>query len=238
MWGLRVDSWGLRCGTQSSLCPSLLTCGNWLVELLWTVLCAPVLVLSVSILLQISFICCWPHACCLTTCPDLAVIDSQTLLACLTTCLLIITVREDLARLEHRTAALDAAEACARCSRPLAAPAPASAGPAGGALPRLYLFPTGNAFHASCLCAEVCELAPAVQRGRICQLAERLAGLPEGTVAAPATPDAPASSVEALRQLLEEEVAVEDPFEGELVVRHITKPFVAPEEQQADSWAL
>ncbi|KAI3432414.1 hypothetical protein D9Q98_003968 [Chlorella vulgaris] len=147
-------------------------------------------------------------------------------------------IREDLARLEHRTAALDAAEACARCSRPLAAPAPASAGPAGGALPRLYLFPTGNAFHASCLCAEVCELAPAVQRGRICQLAERLAGLPEGTVAAPATPDAPAASVEALRQLLEEEVAVEDPFEGELVVRHITKPFVAPEERQEDSWAV
>ncbi|EFN52341.1 hypothetical protein CHLNCDRAFT_139162 [Chlorella variabilis] len=145
---------------------------------------------------------------------------------------------EDLSRLEHRAAALDAAAPCARCARPLSAPAPASAGPSGGALPRLYLFPTGNAFHASCLCAEAAELAPAVQRRRVARLVERLAGLPEGAAAAPATPDSPAANVEALRQRLEEEVAVEDPYEGEVVARHLTRPFVAPEEAAADSWAL
>ena len=52
--------------------------------------------------------------------------------------------REDLSRLEHRAGALDAAEPCARCGRPLAQPPPASSGPSGGALPRLYLFPTGE----------------------------------------------------------------------------------------------
>lgn len=67
--------------------------------------------------------------------------------------------------------------------------------------------PTGNAFHGSCLCAEAAELAPTVQRRRIRQLAERLAAVPEGSVTAPATPDAPAASVETLRQQLEEEVA-------------------------------
>lgn len=146
--------------------------------------------------------------------------------------------REDLARLEHRAGALDSAEPCARCGRPLHAPPPASAGPSGGALPKLYLFPTGNAFHGSCLCAEVGDLAPAPQRRRIQALQERLAALPEGAAAAPAAGDAPGDSVEALRQQLEEEVAVEDPYCGEVVVRHISRPFVTPDEEAADGWAL
>lgn len=145
-------------------------------------------------------------------------------------------IREDLARLEHRSAALDSSEPCARCGRPLHAPPPSSAGPSGGALPKLYLFPTGNAFHGSCLCAEVAELAPAAQRRRIQQLAERLAGVAEGAATVPATADAPAASVEQLRQQLEEEVAVEDPYEGEGVARHIGLPFVAPAEE--DSWQV
>lgn len=143
--------------------------------------------------------------------------------------------REDLARLEHRAGALDSSEPCARCGRPLHAPPPSSAGPSGGALPKLYLFPTGNAFHASCLCAEVADLAPAVQRRRIQMLAERLAALPEGTTSAPAAGDAPAELVEALRQQLEEEVAIEDPYCGEMVARHISRPFVSTDE---DGWAL
>lgn len=147
-------------------------------------------------------------------------------------------IREDLARLEHRAGALDSSEPCARCGRPLHAPPPSSAGPSGGALPKLYLFPTGNAFHASCLCAEVADLAPAVQRRRIQTLAERLATLPEGATSAPAAGDAPAELVEALRQQLEEEVAIEDPYCGEMVARHISRPFVSTDEAAADGWAL
>ncbi|KAL4423908.1 hypothetical protein ABPG75_001209 [Micractinium tetrahymenae] len=145
-------------------------------------------------------------------------------------------IRADLAQLEHRSAALDSSEPCARCGRPLHAPPPSSAGPAGGALPKLYLFPTGNAFHGSCLCAEVAELAPAVQRRRIQQLAERLAGVAEGATMVPASADAPAASVGQLRQQLEEEVAVEDPYEGEGVARYISLPFLAPAEE--DSWQV
>lgn len=48
---------------------------------------------------------------------------------------------------------------------------------AGGALPRLYLFPTGAAYHASCLCAEAASLAPEPRRRRILALAERLAAV-------------------------------------------------------------
>lgn len=145
-------------------------------------------------------------------------------------------IREDLARLEHRSGALDSSEPCARCARPLHTPPPSSAGPAGGALPKLYLFPTGNAFHGSCLCAEVAELAPAVQRRRIRQLAERLASVAEGVAMVPATADAPNASVEQLRQQLEEEVAVEDPYEGEGVARQVGLPFLGPTED--DSWQV
>lgn len=42
-------------------------------------------------------------------------------------------------------------------------------------MPRLFLFPTGNAFHGSCLCAEVAALAPPPQQARIQRLLERLA---------------------------------------------------------------
>ena len=66
-------------------------------------------------------------------------------------------------------------------------------------MPKLYLFPTGNAFHGSCLCAEVCDLAPAMQRRRIQRLAERLAAAPEGSTEVPASGDAPAASVDELR---------------------------------------
>lgn len=82
------------------------------------------------------------------------------------------------------------------------------------------------------------DLAPAVQRRRIQALAERLAALPEGATSAPAAGDAQAASVGALRQQLEEEVAVEDPYCGEMVVRHISRPFVSADESAADGWAL
>lgn len=82
------------------------------------------------------------------------------------------------------------------------------------------------------------DLAPAVQRRRIRALVERLAALPEGATSAPAAGDMAAESVEVLRQQLEEEVAVEDPYCGEMVVRHISRPFVSAGEAAADGWAL
>ena len=65
---------------------------------------------------------------------------------------------------------LNASTPCIRC--------PAHC--AGGSVPRLYLFPTGNAFHGSCLCAEVCALAPPQQQARIQRLLERLAKVRAG----------------------------------------------------------
>lgn len=79
-----------------------------------------------------------------------------------------------MAALEKRTAAVDLSELCASCSRPLAAAPPRSAGPSGGVLPPMLLFPTGNAFHGACACAEAAKLATLPNVSRIRNLQEAL----------------------------------------------------------------
>lgn len=63
--------------------------------------------------------------------------------------------------------------------------------------------------------------------------------VPEGSDTAPAAGGRPAAPVRALRQQLEQEVAGEDPLNGELLVRTIDLPFVGPDEQEElRSWQL
>lgn len=83
-----------------------------------------------------------------------------------------------MAALEGQAGTLNLSEPCARCGSAIGAAAGASAAPAGGAMPRYYLFPTGNAFHGSCLAAEVIELAGPQQRSHILSLCNRLSQVP------------------------------------------------------------
>eukprot|EP00887_Chlorella_sp_A99_P003324 scaffold26.g3324.t1 len=147
-------------------------------------------------------------------------------------------IREDLAQLEHRAASLDTSEPCARCGRPLHQPPPTSAGPSGGALPRVFLFPTGNAFHGACLCAEVGALLPPHERRRLAQLAARLAGTRQGLHAPSAGDDA--ASTDALLRELDALVTGEDPLCGEQLARQLDMAFVMVEEgtAEAGSWEL
>lgn len=82
--------------------------------------------------------------------------------------------RKDMAALEHRAATLDLSEPCARCGIAVGEPPPTTAGPSGGAVPPFFLFPSGNAFHGSCLAAETSKLAPAPRQKRIAALLSRL----------------------------------------------------------------
>jgi len=84
------------------------------------------------------------------------------------------TFRKDMAALEHRAATLDLSEGCARCGVAVGEPPPATAGISGGAVPPFYLFPSGNAFHGTCLASEVMQLAPPPQQQRIHTLLTRL----------------------------------------------------------------
>lgn len=75
--------------------------------------------------------------------------------------------RKDMAALEHRAATLDLSEGCARCGVAVGEPPPATAGISGGCVPPFYLFPSGNAFHGTCLAHEVMQLVPPPQQQRI-----------------------------------------------------------------------
>lgn len=79
-----------------------------------------------------------------------------------------------MAALEHRAATLDLSEGCARCGVAVGEPPPATAGISGGSVPQFYLFPSGNAFHGTCLASEVLQLVPPTQQQRINTLLTRL----------------------------------------------------------------
>jgi hypothetical protein len=118
-----------------------------------------------------------------------------------------LALRRDLERVDERMGAtLDLNACCARCGRDLHRQPCAGSGPSGGALPKVFLFPTGNAFHGACLCAEVAETAPPVQRDRVVSLSMRLAGAWGGAATVPAEGDQPAASVAEVRAQLEAEV--------------------------------
>ena len=65
------------------------------------------------------------------------------------------------------------------------------------------------------------------------------AQIPEGSGAAAGAESNGGGGVVALRRQLEEEVAVEDPYSGEVVARNVRLPFVQPDEAAlAESWAV
>ena len=61
----------------------------------------------------------------------------------------------------------------------------------------------------------------------------------EGGGQAGAQSHEPPAKVADLRQALEQEIALEDPYCGEIAVRNISKPFVHPDEvTEISSWEL
>ena len=63
--------------------------------------------------------------------------------------------------------------------------------------------------------------------------------LPEGSSQAPAYSSEPAATVVDLRHSLEQEIALEDPYCGEIAVRNISKPFISPDEVlEISTWEL
>ena len=56
---------------------------------------------------------------------------------------------------------------------------------------------------------------------------------------APAAAGAQAEQAQSLQSSLEQLVAAEDPFSGEVVTRHLDKPFIEPDQQDMVSlWQL
>lgn len=61
----------------------------------------------------------------------------------------------------------------------------------------------------------------------------------DGRIQAAAHGSEPAATVVDLRHSLEQEIALEDPYCGEIAVRNISKPFISIDEvQEISSWTL
>jgi hypothetical protein len=167
-------------------------------------------------------------------------------------------LRRDLRSAQKRLAVVSLEEPCAKCGRQLGQQPPNSLGlPAGGAVPPLYVFPSGLAFHGLCCAAEVVALVSPQQAGKIRGLLEALSKLPapgvglagagsgggghgSGDVAGAGSGAGAGGAALPLLAQLEEQVASECPWNGEVTVRLIDLPFVSPEadRKELQAWAL
>uniref|UniRef100_M8D7E9 Vacuolar sorting-associated protein 18-like protein n=1 Tax=Aegilops tauschii TaxID=37682 RepID=M8D7E9_AEGTA len=114
-----------------------------------------------------------------------------------------------------------------------------------GHMAPFYVFPCGHAFHANCLIAHVTRCTSQVQAARILNLQKQLSlmdrkaakdnggtGNGESTVSS-------APTVDKLRSQLDDAVASECPFCGDLMIKEISLPFILPGESvEKASWEI
>ncbi|XP_043689098.1 vacuolar sorting protein 18 isoform X2 [Telopea speciosissima] len=157
-------------------------------------------------------------------------------------------IRNDISALAQRYAVIDRDEECGVCRRKIltvggtrqVARGYTSVGP----MAPFYVFPCGHAFHAECLIAHVTGCSNQAQAEFVLDLQKQLSLLggestnhPNGSVI-----EAPIGSMihaDKIRSQLDDAVASECPFCGDLMIREISLPFIQPEEeQQVTSWEI
>ncbi|XVF44456.1 hypothetical protein PTKIN_Ptkin02bG0122300 [Pterospermum kingtungense] len=157
-------------------------------------------------------------------------------------------IRNDISALAQRYAVIDRDEECGVCRRKILAVGGdyrmAHGYTAIGPMAPFYVFPCGHAFHAHCLIAHVTRCINESQAEYILDLQKQLTllgsearresngGMTEESI----TSMNPAVK---LRSQLDDAVASECPFCGDLMIREISLPFILPEEaQQVTSWEI
>ncbi|KAK6282037.1 hypothetical protein POUND7_015862 [Theobroma cacao] len=157
-------------------------------------------------------------------------------------------IRNDISALAQRYAVIDRAEECGICRRKILAVGGdyrmTRVYTAVGPMAPFYVFPCGHAFHAHCLIAHVTRCTNESQAEYILDLQKQLTLL--GTEARRESnggiTDESITSMnpaDKLRSQLDDAVASECPFCGELIIREISLPFILPEEAQlVASWEI
>ncbi|TYH29537.1 hypothetical protein ES288_A01G020400v1 [Gossypium darwinii] len=157
-------------------------------------------------------------------------------------------IRNDISALAQRYVVIDRDEDCGVCRRKILAIGGdyrmASGYTAVGSMAPFYVFPCGHAFHSHCLIAHVTRCTNESQAEYILDLQKQLTLLGSevrresngGLTNEAVTSVSPADK---LRSQLDDAVASECPFCGELMIREISLPFIMPEEaQQVASWEI
>ncbi|BBN08408.1 vacuolar protein sorting-associated protein 18 [Marchantia polymorpha subsp. ruderalis] len=165
-------------------------------------------------------------------------------------------IRHDISCLTQRYAIVNQDEDCGVCGRLiLASKGNHASGPPGRTLTTVmapfYVFPCEHSFHAQCLTEYVLKHSDKYEKERIAELRNRLYNLINDAPARPSrktttksyddqvSADGQMDPLDQVRAQLDDAVAGECPFCGELMVREITQPFILAEEQDlVMSWSI
>ncbi|GMN61189.1 hypothetical protein TIFTF001_030269 [Ficus carica] len=157
-------------------------------------------------------------------------------------------IRNDISALAQRYAVIERDEECGVCRRKILTVGREFQMARGytsvGSMAPFYVFPCGHAFHAQCLIAHVTRCTTEAQAEYILDLQKQitlLGGETRNDSTGSLTEDSITSltPVDKLRSQLDDAIASECPFCGELMIREISLPFVLPEEaRQISSWEI
>ncbi|KAF3437477.1 hypothetical protein FNV43_RR20230 [Rhamnella rubrinervis] len=156
-------------------------------------------------------------------------------------------IRNDISALAQRYAVIDRDEECGACRRKILTVGreyQTRGYTSVGQMASFYVFPCGHAFHAQCLIAHVTRCTNEVQAEYILDLQKQLTlfggearkdsngSLTEESITS-------MSPADKLRSQLDDAIASECPFCGDLIIREISQPFILPEEaEQITSWQI
>ncbi|KAK8969414.1 hypothetical protein KSP40_PGU010128 [Platanthera guangdongensis] len=157
-------------------------------------------------------------------------------------------IRSDITALAQRYAVVERDEECGVCKRKILSAGGAHQVGRGympiGPMAPFYVFPCGHSFHAQCLIAHVTQCTTQSQAEHILEIQKQLSllgGKVTKDAGNRANDDSVTTTVSAnkLRSKLDDAVASECPFCGELMIREISKPFISQEEsEQVASWQI
>ncbi|XP_022952155.1 vacuolar protein sorting-associated protein 18 homolog [Cucurbita moschata] len=157
-------------------------------------------------------------------------------------------IRKDINALAQRYAIIDRDEDCGVCKRKILTVGRdylmASSYTSVAQMAPFYVFPCGHGFHAQCLIAHVTRCTDEAQAEYILDLQKQITLLggetrreSNGSFAEDSISSI--TPADKLRTQLDDAIAGECPFCGELMIREISLPFISSEEaQQVSSWEI
>ncbi|XP_062191848.1 vacuolar sorting protein 18-like [Phragmites australis] len=157
-------------------------------------------------------------------------------------------IRNDIGALAQRYTVIDREQDCGVCRRKILTvgglhQVGRSYTSVGNMAP-FYVFPCGHAFHANCLIAHVTRCSSQVQAERILDLQKRLSlmdrkAAKDNGASVNGESIMSTTPVDKLRSQLDDAVASECPFCGDMMIKEISQPFILPEEsEEKASWEI
>ncbi|KAL2589962.1 hypothetical protein AAZV13_13G262900 [Glycine max] len=154
-------------------------------------------------------------------------------------------IRNDISALAQRCTIIDRDEECGVCQRKILTAGREFGTGRGytlvGQMAPFYIFPCGHAFHAECLIAHVtrctAEYILDLQK-QLTLMGSEARRESNGTLSPEES--IPSMTIDKLRSQLDDAIASECPFCGDLMIREISLPFINPEEEQhvLSSWEI